>query len=205
MSYSSLLTYGDFIPLKVTCNVNKLFEEIQDFSFQKYNPRKPHINRNGLSITSLDGELGGIDLDSMKEYNIEHNTDYDEHSFRTPTKVYHNSSQIQKLIEPFKGHIFRSHILHLPEGGYFPPHRDRPCYRDDQNAFRVLIPLKNCNPPKMYFMYEDKPLHFEHGRAYFLNTNKYHSLFAFKDSYMIVLNVDSNEDTYKIIGDNMLT
>ena len=32
MSYSSLLTYGDFIPLKVTCNVNKLFEEIQDFS-----------------------------------------------------------------------------------------------------------------------------------------------------------------------------
>jgi len=205
MSYSSLLTYGDFIPLKVTCNVNKLFEEIKDFSFQRYNPRKPHINRNGLSITSLDGELGGIDLDSMKEYNIEHNTDYDEHSFRTPTKVYHNSSQIQKLIEPFKGYIFRSHILHLPEGGYFPPHRDRPCYRDDQNAFRVLIPLKNCNPPKMYFMYEDKPLHFEHGRAYFLNTNKYHSLFAFKDSYMIVLNVDSNEDTYKIIGDYMLT
>ena len=27
MSYNSLLTYGDFIPLKVTCNVNKLFEE----------------------------------------------------------------------------------------------------------------------------------------------------------------------------------
>ena len=67
MSYNSLLTYGDFIPLKVTCNVNKLFEEIKDFSFEKYNPRKPHINRYGLSITSLNGELGGIDLDSFKE------------------------------------------------------------------------------------------------------------------------------------------
>ena len=72
-----------------------------------------------MSITSLDGELGGIDLDSMKEYNIENNTDYDEHSFRTPTQVYHKSSQIRKLIEPFEGHIFRSHILHLPEGVIF--------------------------------------------------------------------------------------
>ena len=112
MSYSSLLTYGDFIPLKVTCNVNKLFEEIQDFSFQKYNPRKPHINRNGLSITSLDGELGGIDLDSMKEYNIENYTDYVEHCFRTPTQVYHKSSQIRKLIEPFKG-IFLGHTYYI--------------------------------------------------------------------------------------------
>ena len=119
-----------------------------------------------MSITSLDGELGGIDLDSMKEYNIENNTDYDEHSFRTPTQVYHKSSQIRKLIEPFEA-IFLGHTYYIyQKGGYFPPHRDRPCYRDDQNAFRVLIPLKNCNPPKLYFMYEDKPLHFEHGRAY---------------------------------------
>ena len=205
MSYNSLLTYGDFIPLQVTCNVNKLFEEIKDFSFQRYNPRKPHINRNGLSITSLDGELGGIDLDSFKEYNKENGTNYDEHSFRTPTQVYYKSEQIRKLVEPFKDHLLRSHIIHLPEGGYFPPHRDRPAYGDEQFSFRVLIPLKNCNVPKMYFMYEDKPLFFEHGRSYFLNTNKYHSLFSFKDSYMIVLNVDSNEETYKIIGDYMLT
>ena len=76
---------------------------------------------------------------------------------------------------------------------------------DNQESFRILVPIRGCNMPELYFMYEDKPLHFEHGRAYFLNTNKYHSLFAFKDSYMIVLNVDSNEDTYKIIGDYMLT
>ena len=28
MSYNSLLTYGDFITLSITCNVNKLFEEV---------------------------------------------------------------------------------------------------------------------------------------------------------------------------------
>ena len=56
----------------------------------------------------------------------------------------------------------------------------------------------------MYFMYENEPLHFDHGRAYFLNTNKSHSLFSYRDSYMIVLNVDSNEETFKIIGNNMM-
>ena len=56
----------------------------------------------------------------------------------------------------------------------------------------------------MYFMYEDKPLNFEHGRAYFLNTNKVHSLFSFNDSYFIVLNIKNNEDSLKIIGSHFL-
>ena len=62
-----------------------------------------------------------------------------------------------------------------------------------------------CNPPDLYFMYEDKPLHFEYGRAYFLNTNKTHSLFSMNGSLMIVLNVKANEEVYKIIGDHFQT
>jgi len=54
-------------------------------------------------------------------------------------------------------------------------------------------------------MYEDKPLHFDHGRAYFLNTNKSHSLFSMRGSLMIVLNVKANEEVYKIIGDHFQT
>jgi len=27
------------------------------------------MNRHGLSVTSLDGKLGGVDLDSLYEYN----------------------------------------------------------------------------------------------------------------------------------------
>ena len=122
-------------------------------------------------------------------------------SFNKFTKVYHASSEIQKIVEPFKNHIGRSHILSLQEGGYFPPHRDLPVYVEQQNSLRILVPLKGCNPPDMYFMYEDKPLHFEHGRAYFLNTNKSHNLFSFKGSEMIVLNIKTNEEVYKIIGD----
>jgi len=201
MSYNSLLSFGDLIPLKLKCDVKKLFDETEEFVYLKYNPRK-NIERYGLSITSLDGSLNGIDLDSIKEYNKENNTEYDELSFNKFTEVYNVSSEIQKIIEPFKNHIGRSHILHLAEGGYFPPHRDLPVYVEQQNSLRVLIPLKGCNPPDMYFMYEDKPLHFEHGRAYFLNTNKAHNLFAFKDSYMIVLNIKTSEEVYQILGDN---
>ena len=201
MSYNSLLSFGDLIPLKLKCDVKKLFDETEEFVYLKYNPRK-NIERYGLSITSLDGSLNGIDLDSIKEYNKENNTEYDELSFNKFTEVYNVSSEIQKIVEPFKNHIGRSHILHLVEGGYFPPHRDLPVYVEQQNSLRVLIPLKGCNPPDMYFMYEDKPLHFEHGRAYFLNTNKAHNLFAFKDSYMIVLNIKTSEEVYQILGDN---
>ena len=201
MSYNSLLSFGDLIPLKLKCDVKKLFDETEEFVYLKYNPRK-NIERYGLSITSLDGSLNGIDLDSIKEYNKENNTEYDELSFNKFTEVYNVSSEIQKIVEPFKNHIGRSHILHLAEGGYFPPHRDLPVYVEQQNSLRVLIPLKGCNPPDMYFMYEDKPLHFEHGRAYFLNTNKSHNLFSFKDSYMVVLNIKTSEEVYKILGDN---
>ena len=200
MSYNSLLSFGDLIPLKLKCDVKKLFDETEEFVYLKYNPRKD-IERYGLSITSLDGSLNGIDLDSIKEYNKENNTEYDELSFNKFTKVYHTSSEIQKIVEPFKNHIGRSHILSLQEGGYFPPHRDLPVYVEQQNSLRILVPLKGCNPPDMYFMYEDKPLHFEHGRAYFLNTNKSHNLFSFKGSEMIVLNIRTNEEVYKIIGD----
>ena len=200
MSYNSLLSFGDLIPLKLKCDVKKLFDETEEFVYLKYNPRKD-IERYGLSITSLDGSLNGIDLDSIKEYNKENNTEYDELSFNKFTKVYHTSSEIQKIVKPFKNHIGRSHILSLQEGGYFPPHRDLPVYVEQQNSLRILVPLKGCNPPDMYFMYEDKPLHFEHGRAYFLNTNKSHNLFSFKGSDMIVLNIKTNEEVYKIIGD----
>ena len=200
MSYNSLLSFGDLIPLKLKCDVKKLFDETEEFVYLKYNPRKD-IERYGLSITSLDGSLNGIDLDSIKEYNKENKTEYDELSFNKFTKVYHASSEIQKVVEPFKIHICRSHILSLSEGCYFPPHRDLPVYVEQQNSLRILVPLKGCNPPDMYFMYEDKPLHFEHGRAYFLNTNKSHNLFSFKGSDMIVLNIKTNEEVYKIIGD----
>ena len=40
MSYNSLLSFGDLIPLKIRCNVKKLFDEVKDFNYLQYNQRK---------------------------------------------------------------------------------------------------------------------------------------------------------------------
>ena len=58
-----------------------------------------------------------------------------------------------------------------------------------------LVPLKNCNPPSMWFCLEDKPLRFEHGRAYFINTLQEHTVFAVYDCSFIVFNIEINEKT----------
>ena len=53
-------------------------------------------------------------------------------------------------------------------------------------------------------MYEEKPLHFNMGCAYFVNTNKMHSIFSYTDkSCMLVMNVESNNESIKKVGDLM--
>jgi len=202
MMYNNLLSFGDIIELNIDCNVKKLLDNISKFEWLKYNPRKD-INRYGLSVTSLDGNLTGIDLDSLYEYNRENNTKFDEDSFKTFTDVYYKSEEVQKLVEPFKPWLWRTHFLNFRKGGYFPPHRDMRRI-DEQDSFRILVPIRDCNLPALYFMYEDKPLHFNMGSAYFVNTNKMHSIFSYSNkSCMLVMNIESNDESIKKVGDLM--
>ena len=200
--YYKLLSFGDVIELSIGVNPDKLLDEIDGFEWSQYNPRKAN-NRLGLSITSSDGSFNKIDLDSLYEYNLENGTRYRETAFKTRTDVYDASKEIQKVIDVFGEHVCRSHLINMKTNGSFPPHRD---WRriDIQETFRVLVPLQFCNPNDMYFMYEDKPLHFNHGKAYFINTNKNHSVFSFSDNAIfIVINVEVNADSLDIILDNM--
>ena len=86
MNYNNLLTFGDVIELRLNCNVSKLLYNTKQYEWKRYNPRKD-IPRYGLSVTSLDGSLNGIDLDSIAEYNKENGTSYNESSFKTFTDV----------------------------------------------------------------------------------------------------------------------
>jgi len=200
--YNELLSFGDVIELKLKCNVLKLFDNIKTFEWTQYNPRKK-VNRYGLSVTSLNGYMDGVDLDSIHEYNKENNTSYNESSFKTFTEVYHKCDETKKLVEPFRPWLWRTHFLNFRKGGYFPPHRD---IREigEQESFRILVPLKFCNPPNLYFMFEEKPLHFNMGSAYFVNTNKMHTIFSFEDAAcMMVMNVQCTNDSIKKVGELM--
>ena len=86
----------------------------------KYTPKD--VNRWGLSITSLDGGLFYVsDLDSLYEYNKEHNTNYTEKDFNKPTPVL--NEQLKNLLAPWEGHYYRTHFLKFGPGG-FSSHRD---------------------------------------------------------------------------------
>lgn len=191
--HETLSSFGDQIKLNINFDSNKFIDWTEEnFNYIKYNPRKD-INRWGLSITSLDGGLSGIpDLDSIKEYNKENNTNYKEKDFNVPTVVLKHNS-LEKITEPWKDHLFRCHILKLGPGGFFPPHRD--IMSPYPSSFRIISPLKNID--SVFFILDNKILNWTIGSLYYLNTAKSHTLFnaSMNFSYWLVLNVSLNEDS----------
>lgn len=204
MLYNYLTVYGSMYETTHKLkNARKFVSWTEEnFDYIKYNPRKD-INRYGLSITSLDGGLSGRpDLDSLYEYNKEHNTNYNERDFTKFTPVY-EYEDLKNCIAPIEKDIFRSHILKLNPGGYFPPHRD--FYGMNIDSFRIIIPLENMDPPNFTFVIEDKIQQWNMGSLYFVDTAKMHYLFnaSFNPTYMIVFNVNLNKNTINFITQNM--
>ena len=170
-----------------------------DDKWVKYNPRKK-IDRYGLSITSLDGGFSGIpDLDSLKEYNKEHNLRLNEPDFKTLTPFW---PYVESVLSKFKNHLGRTHIIKMSAGGQFPPHRDH--WHREVPTCRLFIPIYNCNPPFNYFILDNNLLRFDHGRLYFLNTAKEHIVFTSKqESMFIVANLILTKESVDLVLHNM--
>ena len=196
--FNTLTAYGDQVQLQLKVNSTFVLEELEKYNkmWTPYNPRKKN-NRWGLSLTNLDGKIGaGPDLDSLREYNREHNTAITEKDFIVPTPLY---SVFENLCDPIKKSLIRSHVLQLRPGGYFPIHIDN--YSTDIESFRLLIPLENMNPRHSWFIMEDTILTWEYGSVYFLNTCKQHALFNAGKSNMtmVVFNVLLDKETVEYI------
>ena len=191
-----LASLGDIVPLDFRLNINTLEKELTHFNndWKTYNPRKPN-NRQGLSVTSLDGHLSGIpDLDSLFEYNKLHSTSVTEADINVKTPVAHAVKTLQPLLESFDT-LGRSHFIRLNKGGFFPPHRDGKIL--GVTCFRILTMCHNCNPGQFVFLYENKKVILEPGRPYFINTRKEHSVFSYVDnSVQLVLNIPLTIDNY---------
>ena len=152
----------------------------------------------GLSFALQVAEAGYHVAIITKKNSAESNTNYEETDFNVLTDVYHKSEDLQKLVDPWKEDIFRTHILKINPGGYFPPHRD---YRGTLfDSFRLIVSLKN----QCKFLIEERPINFIDGSMYFIDTAKEHTLFNVHDqpSYWIVFNVQLNEKTVKKVTEN---
>jgi len=192
-----IANFGDVIELDyANWNVESAFNILNVHpGWTQYNPRKPLIKRQGLSITSIDGGFSGVpDLDSLREYNVENGTNYHETDFNKLTSIVRSIPEAASIVNTFPGGtVGRCHFLKLDSGGFFPPHRDNG-RQVPSPTFRILVPLVDFNSQQFVWLQEDKPLHLRAGRTYFINTTKIHSVFSFADNcVMMVANVLATE------------
>ena len=181
---NDIYQFGDQYALDREIDVKNMLEELKAYSgnWSQYNPRKPHIKRQGLCVLNNLGKVGsGPALDSLKEYNRLNNTNIQESDCNKQTEVYRNSKVLKKLFQEILPWCVRTHFLKLGPGGFFPPHRDH-TFRKKQSTFRMIVPINNCNPPYTRFIIEDKSLYWEIGRLYVVNTTKQHSFFNLSSS-----------------------
>jgi len=201
MLYECLTRYGDCYQLNFSISQKQILQELKLYKndWVNYNPRK-NIPRYGLSITSLDGGLSGIpDLDSVREYNIKNNLNLDETDFNQKTELW---NLVAPTFSEFDKHLGRTHFIKMYQTGCFPPHRDQ--YFRELNSFRLFLPIKGCNPPDSYFILDNKILNFDHGKLYFINTCKEHTLFTTgNESLFIVANVILNDLSVDAVLNNL--
>jgi hypothetical protein len=199
--------FGDVLELSLTpWNLDNAINVLTKHTgWTHYNPRKAHINRKGLSVTSLDGGFSGIpDLDSLREYNLENNTAYNESHFRSRTNIVNFISELNTTLDLFPDHG-RCHFLRLDSGGFFPPHRDNGTSSTLPLSFRLIVPVCNFGKNQLTWIHDGHPLHMEHGRTYFINTTKVHSLFSYVDmSCCFVMNVEVTERSLNAVLKNLL-
>ena len=95
--YNIMCNYGDLLPTKFSCNTSKLKKELEQFDdkWKKFNPGKPHILRDGLSVTSIDGGFDGNDLDSLKDVMERTGEIHYEASYTTLTPVYYKCEEVR--------------------------------------------------------------------------------------------------------------
>ena len=185
---SRLYTMGDWLEMQ-SFNANNLMNDLKPYkdSWKPYNVKKPN-NRWGLSITSLDGGLGGIpDLDSLSEYNNRHGTEITNHDIKTYTEVYHNSQELQKIIEPWKPWLGRCHYLKLNSGGFFPEHYDINKLDYSYEDVRLIGFVNQTSKNTLKWIYEDTVLNVQKGSLYYFNAIKRHSVFSMKDDCIMIV------------------
>ena len=185
---SRLHTMGDWLEMQ-DFNSTKLLTEIEQFKddWKPYNVKKPN-NRWGLSITSLDGKLSGIpDLDSLSEYNKRHNTEITNHDINVYTDVYNTSTELQKIIEPWKPWLGRCHYLKLNSGGFFPEHYDINKLDYTYEDVRLVGFVNRNSKDTMKFIYEDTVMNVKEGSLYYFNASKRHSVFSMSDDCIMLV------------------
>ena len=206
ITHQDFFQFGDQIMLNKKIDEYRLLEDLKQFDDKwfQYNEFKPYINRQGLCILNESGEnKPGPAISSLGEWNAAYGTNFVETDFNIETPVYHCNQELKEILEEIRPWAYRTHFLRLPPGGYFPPHRDSRHPRPD--TFRLIMPINNSMNPWFRFMIEDRPLHWDNGSLYAVNTTKEHTLFnaGTKDSIWLVINAKVCMEMFRFVSKNL--
>lgn len=114
------------------------------------------------------------------------NTNKSELDFKVETDYLKYATSLHQFIQKFEHG--RSHAMLLHKGGFFPPHRDGPIPpKFDEECFRILITLDNCENNKFVTLIDNKVLPLNNYKAYYINSFKTHSAFSFSDNCQFII------------------
>lgn len=187
LQFQRLATLGALASLRLNVCRNTLLGELSKFEshWYDYAPNKPATKRFALSITSTDGTMAGVG--SLEEL-CPGQKGSSELDYNQVTEVYNSSTEIQKVINKFLPNIGRSRLVNIKPGGYFPPHRDIDV-RNLPDHFRLFLPLSDFSGNDAVFIIDDKIRYLETGRLYFIDTTKIHSVFAYENSFCLMISL----------------
>jgi hypothetical protein len=185
--------FPPFAELPVKPNV----ELISDFMYENYNRWEDNITAHkGLAVASNNianetykcvehfhltvpnksdeslGEAGDYSLKDKLKRQVAHTMD--EHNWKHPASFYDSTPLEEHLNSLFKAKIIRARYSRMKPGGYVPPHIDY----NTTYAVRWIMPINGNEGVVNKFWYkgEERELHMENGKMYFLNIGFRHSV-----------------------------
>lgn len=171
---------GDFVPLNITFDCEKLLREISEFkeSWSPYMSSTAHNNkRYGLPIIHHKQDIDGTPI-SIQDGRKETQQPLTDLDYTKRTRVIEQSSEIEKLVEKFEP-IYRSYLIRLDAGGFFPPHRDQLWLGRD--TFRLVGFVNKCSESEFVWLHDNKRIDIKTGRLYLVNTQLRHQTFSYVD------------------------
>lgn len=196
-----LLALGDFVPLSIKIDTWLFETQVQQFNndWFPYLPRTDRLNnREALTVVTYPG-FSHAQAPSMPQIQAALGRPVLESDCNVKTSVYEACTSLHPILNLFPD-LGRTFLVKCNMGGYFVPHRDHPQLSRD--VFRIIVFLKNCKRFEYDFLFDDKSLEIEEGRAYMVNTRRTHRTMSFvDDSIHLILNIPLTlENVLKIVS-----
>jgi len=198
-----LLALGDFVPLSIKLDTWQYEQQVQQFKSDwfPYLPRTDRLNnREALTLVTFPG-FSHNQAPSMPQIQASLGRAVKESDCNHKTDAYFALTALHPIFDLFPD-LGRTFLVKCNMGGYFVPHRDHPQLNRD--VFRVLVFLKNCKRFEYDFLFDDKSLEIEEGRAYMVNTRKTHRTMSFvDDSTHLILNIPLTMENVLTVVSNL--